>query len=254
MEAAPALAIGLIAPVSLFISFIIERNKLLPPVFAFFSIAWMHLLGLYWVERLGYWSFPAYVLAAFEIAAVVAYAVSAAILSIRAFSAERGRLPALCVGLPLCVATIAFGFIAYARIAEGFEAPAQDRDRIVRLAYALASGFASAAALFRIAAAILRKARVRGEDASGTEARDARADGPETPDGIAAVMAVVSERELEVAKLLITGLSYKEIGAKMFIAPSTVKTHVLRIYEKTGVSNKMQLARLLGNPPPPRAP
>lgn len=57
--------------------------------------------------------------------------------------------------------------------------------------------------------------------------------------------ATLSDRELEVAKLLALGKRYKEIGDTLFIAPSTVKTHVLRIYEKLGVNNKVQLSNTL---------
>jgi DNA-binding CsgD family transcriptional regulator len=51
-------------------------------------------------------------------------------------------------------------------------------------------------------------------------------------------------REAEVAALITRGLTYRATGARLFISPATVKTHVLRIYQKTGVSNKTELARL----------
>ncbi len=55
----------------------------------------------------------------------------------------------------------------------------------------------------------------------------------------------LSLREEEVAGLLLSGLSYREIGERLFISLSTVKTHVERVYRKTGAKNKLQLARLL---------
>ena len=55
----------------------------------------------------------------------------------------------------------------------------------------------------------------------------------------------LSAREAEVARLLLAGLRYKEIGARLYISLSTVKTHVERIYRKTGARNKMELARKL---------
>jgi DNA-binding CsgD family transcriptional regulator len=61
--------------------------------------------------------------------------------------------------------------------------------------------------------------------------------------------AALSEREREVAQLLVRGKTYREIGKQLFIAPSTVKTHVLRIYEKMGVSNKIGLAHRLSSIP-----
>jgi DNA-binding CsgD family transcriptional regulator len=55
----------------------------------------------------------------------------------------------------------------------------------------------------------------------------------------------ISERESEVAQLLMTGLRYDEIGEKLFISVKTVKTHVHRLYEKTETRNRMELANML---------
>jgi DNA-binding CsgD family transcriptional regulator len=59
----------------------------------------------------------------------------------------------------------------------------------------------------------------------------------------------LTPRETEVAKLLLHGYSYKEIAERLEIAASTAKSHVLRVYEKTGASNKMELVRFTRNPP-----
>jgi LuxR family maltose regulon positive regulatory protein len=50
----------------------------------------------------------------------------------------------------------------------------------------------------------------------------------------------LSTRELEVLTLLAAGMSNPQIAAKLFIAVSTVKTHVNRIYAKLDVSNRAQ--------------
>jgi LuxR family maltose regulon positive regulatory protein len=50
----------------------------------------------------------------------------------------------------------------------------------------------------------------------------------------------LSTRELEVLQLLATGLSNPQIAAELFIALSTVKTHVNRIYAKLDVDNRAQ--------------
>jgi DNA-binding CsgD family transcriptional regulator len=55
----------------------------------------------------------------------------------------------------------------------------------------------------------------------------------------------MTPREREIALLLAEGLSYKEIGARLFLSLSTVQTHVTRIYGKTGVNSKTELSRLL---------
>ena len=51
---------------------------------------------------------------------------------------------------------------------------------------------------------------------------------------------VLSPREIEVLKALIDGLSNKEIGEKLFISVSTVKTHIINIYSKLGVKNRVE--------------
>jgi len=50
----------------------------------------------------------------------------------------------------------------------------------------------------------------------------------------------LSERELDVLKLLSQGLLYKEIAEKLFIADNTVKNHLKSIYKKLHVQNKIE--------------
>lgn len=45
----------------------------------------------------------------------------------------------------------------------------------------------------------------------------------------------LSDREKEVLALLVKGLSYKMVGEKLFISPSTVNSHIRKIYEKLQV-------------------
>ncbi|MBV8965307.1 MAG: response regulator transcription factor [Mycobacteriaceae bacterium] len=49
---------------------------------------------------------------------------------------------------------------------------------------------------------------------------------------------VLSPREREVLDLIAEGLSIPAIAARLYLAPSTVKTHVQRLYEKLGVSDR----------------
>ena len=49
---------------------------------------------------------------------------------------------------------------------------------------------------------------------------------------------VLSPREREVLNLIAKGSSIPAMAAELFLAPSTVKTHVQRLYEKLGVSDR----------------
>jgi DNA-binding NarL/FixJ family response regulator len=54
----------------------------------------------------------------------------------------------------------------------------------------------------------------------------------------------LSEREKEILQLLSDGLDYREIAAKIFISPNTVKKHTLNIYQKLHVNSKAQALRI----------
>jgi DNA-binding NarL/FixJ family response regulator len=48
----------------------------------------------------------------------------------------------------------------------------------------------------------------------------------------------LSARELEVLELVARGATNREAGAKLFISEATVKTHLLHVFEKLGVSDR----------------
>lgn len=52
----------------------------------------------------------------------------------------------------------------------------------------------------------------------------------------------LTERELDVLKLLATGLTKRQIAERLFISPSTVHTHTVHIYGKCEVSTRAGLA------------
>lgn len=50
----------------------------------------------------------------------------------------------------------------------------------------------------------------------------------------------LSPRETEVLALLADGLSANQIGKRLFISESTIKTHIGKIYDKLGAQNRAQ--------------
>ena len=53
-------------------------------------------------------------------------------------------------------------------------------------------------------------------------------------------LAQLTERELEILKLIGTGLSNGEIAAQLFLSEATVKTHFTRIASKLGLRDRVQ--------------
>lgn len=52
----------------------------------------------------------------------------------------------------------------------------------------------------------------------------------------------LSDRELEILKLIATGASNKEIGTSLSISPNTVKVHIANIFSKIGVVSRTEAA------------
>ena len=65
----------------------------------------------------------------------------------------------------------------------------------------------------------------------------ARAAGP-TQQGL-------SDREYEVAELVLAGLTYREIGDRLFISAKTVEHHVARMRHRLNCANRTELLALL---------
>jgi DNA-binding NarL/FixJ family response regulator len=52
----------------------------------------------------------------------------------------------------------------------------------------------------------------------------------------------ITDREKQVLKMLVAGLSNKEIGAPLGIAERTVKSHIAKMMRKVGVHNRIELS------------
>ena len=59
---------------------------------------------------------------------------------------------------------------------------------------------------------------------------------------MSALIDPLSDREVEVLRLVTMGMTNREIGGLLFVAESTVKTHVIHIIGKLGVSDRVQAA------------
>jgi DNA-binding NarL/FixJ family response regulator len=59
---------------------------------------------------------------------------------------------------------------------------------------------------------------------------------PEPPQGLGELTA----REREIYRLIVEGLSNAEIGGRLFISDTTVKTHVTHILQKLGLRDRVQ--------------
>lgn len=57
--------------------------------------------------------------------------------------------------------------------------------------------------------------------------------------------AILSEREREVAELVLLGLTYREIGARLYISAKTVEHHVARIRRRIGARSRSELLSML---------
>jgi DNA-binding NarL/FixJ family response regulator len=53
---------------------------------------------------------------------------------------------------------------------------------------------------------------------------------------------VVSDREKQIIQLVAQGFRNKEIGERLFISEQTVKNHLHNIFDKLGVSDRLELA------------
>ncbi len=85
--------------------------------------------------------------------------------------------------------------------------------------------------------------------ARGLHPEEERADAPrasaEEPSGRARDDGALSAREREVARLVLEGKTYAEIGSAIFISPRTAEHHIARIRRRLGVTTRSELlARL----------
>lgn len=57
------------------------------------------------------------------------------------------------------------------------------------------------------------------------------------------VRDILTPREIEIVRMVASGLGNREAGEKLFISEGTVKTHLHSVYEKLGLKGRVHLVR-----------
>jgi predicted ATPase/DNA-binding CsgD family transcriptional regulator len=87
---------------------------------------------------------------------------------------------------------------------------------------------------------VIKDATVDNSGGAAPDAKDGAAD-----QGPVAAITVLTKREREIAELVASGLSNREIGGRLFISKRTVDAHVEHIFGKLEISSRVQLTVLL---------
>jgi DNA-binding CsgD family transcriptional regulator len=112
----------------------------------------------------------------------------------------------------------------------------RDRAVVVLQETAVAAGGAGALATREAAASELRRAGVRVALKAHRAAREGTADG-------------LTMREREIAELVATGRSNKQVAQTLVVSVKTIEHHLSRVYAKLGVRSRTELAATLGASP-----
>ncbi|WP_245717019.1 LuxR C-terminal-related transcriptional regulator [Nocardia mikamii] len=115
-----------------------------------------------------------------------------------------------------------------------------DAARLASEAALSAGDPATATALLKLA----RTVRTGSRPSAAPERTPAAPRAATTPEPAAAA-SVLSEREREVAELVLLGLTYREIGARLYISAKTVEHHVARIRRRIGAGSRSELLSML---------
>ncbi len=97
--------------------------------------------------------------------------------------------------------------------------------------------------------AVVREALDEARELLAGAGYDGATDGDQAQAGGAALAALLTRREREIAELVASGLSNREIGSRLFISKRTVDAHVDHIFGKLEISSRIQLTVMLREPP-----
>ncbi len=99
----------------------------------------------------------------------------------------------------------------------------------------------------KAAAGLLAFARSLSDSTVPESAPAPLEEAPPLEEASVAPEAQLSERELEVGRLILAGLTHKQIGARLFISAKTVEHHVSRMRHRLGADGRNELFGILRN-------
>ncbi|MEV0028761.1 LuxR C-terminal-related transcriptional regulator [Nocardia sp. NPDC050793] len=117
-----------------------------------------------------------------------------------------------------------------------------DAARLASEAALSAADSATATALLKLARMVRAESKPQEQPVPQSAAAPRASNAPD-PAGDGA--AILSEREREVAELVLLGLTYREIGARLYISAKTVEHHVARIRRRIGARSRSELLSML---------
>jgi DNA-binding CsgD family transcriptional regulator len=86
-----------------------------------------------------------------------------------------------------------------------------------------------------------------GMESWAAQARaELRASGETTTSAPKHALTVLTAQEAEVARLVTTGVSNRDVAERLHLSPRTVEYHLAKVYVKLGISSRTQLAAALG--------
>ncbi|WP_040799564.1 LuxR C-terminal-related transcriptional regulator [Nocardia higoensis] len=113
-----------------------------------------------------------------------------------------------------------------------------DAARLASEAALAAADSPTATTLLKMARTVRTRAQPQEQPAAPAVVRRTRATRAAEP-------AVLSDREREVAELVLLGLTYREIGARLYISAKTVEHHIARIRRRIGAGSRSELLSML---------